>query len=133
MWWYQPVKYYIPKDNVDEIPEEKAYINLGEDPDAEDDKDKPVRLLTDFCIFDPKHDMELISLSELEKDDGTLDREIEGAGDVRSFILNDEDAGQEDDLDDEQVSRIRLSAIMRYTIDYTQDDEWVSLIFYAEA
>jgi DNA (cytosine-5)-methyltransferase 1 len=67
--------------------------------------------------------MELISLSELEKDDGMLDREIEGAGDVRPFIYNDEDAGQEDDLDDEQVSRVRLSAIMRYTIDYTQDDE----------
>jgi DNA (cytosine-5)-methyltransferase 1 len=113
----------VPKDNVNEIPEDKAYINLGEDPDAEDDEDKPVRLLADFCIFDPKHGMELISLSELEKNDGTIDREIEGAGDVRPFISNDEDAGQEDDLDDEQVSRVRLSAIMRYTIDYTQDDE----------
>lgn len=116
-----PVKYYIPKDNVNEIPEDKAYINLGEDPEA-DAEDKPVRLLTDFCIFDPRHDMELISLNELEKDDGTLDREIEGAGDVRPFISNDEDAGQEDDLDDE-VSSVRLSAIMRYMIDYTQDDE----------
>jgi DNA (cytosine-5)-methyltransferase 1 len=64
--------------------------------------------------------MELISLSELEKG---LDREIEGAGDVIPFIVNDEDAGQEDDLDDESVSRVRLSAIMRWTIDYTQDDE----------
>jgi DNA (cytosine-5)-methyltransferase 1 len=118
----KPVKYYIRKDNVNEIPEDKAYINLGENPEAEDGEDKPVRLLTDFCIFDPRHDMELISLDELEKDDGTLDREIEGAGDVRPFISNDEDAGQEDDLDDE-VSRVRLSAIMRYTIDYTQDDE----------
>jgi DNA (cytosine-5)-methyltransferase 1 len=67
--------------------------------------------------------MELISLDELEKDDGLLDREVEGAGDVVPFITNDEDAGQEDDLDDEQISRVRLSAIMRYTIDYTQDDE----------
>jgi DNA (cytosine-5)-methyltransferase 1 len=67
--------------------------------------------------------MELISLNELEKDDDLLDREVEGAGDVMPFIMNDEDAGQEDDLDDEQVSRVRLSAIMRYTIDYTQDDE----------
>lgn len=67
--------------------------------------------------------MELISLNELEKDDDLLDREVEGAGDVMPFIMNDEDAGQEDDLDDEQVSRVRLSAIMRYTIDYAQDDE----------
>jgi len=67
--------------------------------------------------------MELISLNELEKDDNLLDREVEGAGDVMPSIMNDEDAGQEDDLDDEQVSRVRLSAIMRYSIDYTQDDE----------
>jgi DNA (cytosine-5)-methyltransferase 1 len=66
--------------------------------------------------------MELISLSELEKDNGALDREIEGAGEVRPFISNDdEDAGQEDDLGDDL--RLRLTAIMRYTIDYTQSDE----------
>jgi len=109
---------------VDEIPEARASIILGEDPDAEDvDDDKPVRLLTDFCIFDPKHRMELISLGELEKDDSALDREIEGAGDVSPLLSNDEDAGQEDDLDDEQIERIRLTAIMRYTFDYTQGDE----------
>ena len=62
-------------------------------------------------------------LSELEKDDEALNREIEGAGDARPFISNDEDAGQEDDLDGGEVERIRLSAIMRYTIDYMQDDE----------
>lgn len=66
--------------------------------------------------------MELVSLADLEKDDGILDREFEGVGDARPFTLNDEDAGQEDDLDD-QVARIKLSAILRYTMDYTKENE----------
>lgn len=66
--------------------------------------------------------MELVSLADLEKDGGILDREFEGVGDARPSVLNDEDAGQEDDLD-EQVARIRLSAILRYTMDYTKDNE----------
>lgn len=68
--------------------------------------------------------MQMLSLDDLEKDDGILDREFEGAGDARPFISNDEDAGQEDDLDDvEQVARTRLGAILRYTMDYTTEDE----------
>lgn len=125
-----PVKRYIPRDNINEIPEDKARIFLGEDDGNEDDgDDKPVRVLSNFCFFDPKHEMELVSLADLEKVDGILDREFEGVGDARSFASNDEDAGQEDDLD-EQVARIRLSAILRYTMDYTKDNEWVYIIFF---
>lgn len=89
----------------------------------EEDDSKPVRLLTNFAIFDPRHKCELVSLGEIEKSN-MLDREFEGAGDVKPFSENDEDEGQDEDLMDGEDAgqRIRLSAILRYWTDYTQDD-----------
>lgn len=110
---------YTPR--TDEVPEDKLHISLDEDSE-DSSEDKPIRLLSNFCIFDPKHKNQIISLEELEKDDSDFDREVEAVGDVRSYVLNDEDAGQEDDLVDE-FARARLTAIMRFTIDYTKEDE----------
>jgi hypothetical protein len=53
---------------------------------------------------------------------------LEGAGMVASMSEDDEDEGQEDDLDDEPQF-IRITNILGYTIDYTEDEEWVSFLF----
>jgi hypothetical protein len=115
------------------------------------DDDKPVRLLHDWAVFDARPSkskdadgalaLALISLHAL---DDTLDSTDvgcapEGAGAVSPFCENEEDAGQEDDGgyddddydgDEEEVTtvsvRLRLGAILRYTIDYTKRDEYVS-------
>jgi hypothetical protein len=112
------------------------------------DEDKPVRLLHDWAVFDARPSkakgdggslaLALISLHAL---DDTLDSTDagcapEGAGAVSPYRENEEDAGQEDDggYDDDgdgeegtTVSvRLRLGAILRYTIDYTKRDEYVS-------
>jgi len=123
------VSYYTPK--ADEIFEDKDLVITGEDRDTgydsdddgdePDEEDKPIRVLSDFSIFDPKHRMEMVSLSAMEEDDG-VDRQFEGAGLVTAYSLNDEDEGQEDDIDSEP-QYIRLGAILRYTIDYGQEDE----------
>jgi DNA (cytosine-5)-methyltransferase 1 len=106
------------------------------------DNDKPIRELYDFYIFDPRHQNELVSLEALEIDDG-VDRSFEAVGRVKAHFVSDEDDGQEDGLEDEleetgvdgrrgkgdgkrsDARRIRLSTIMRATVDYTKESEWV--------
>lgn len=119
---------------------------------ADTEEAKPVRLLCDWAVFDARPStargaggalvLALISLQTL--DDAALDSTDvgcapEGAGVASRYCENEEDAGQEDDGDydsdggssDEKdgvaVSvRLRLGAIMRYTIDYTKRDEYVT-------
>lgn len=106
-------------------------IVFGEDTDGEaNDEDKPIRVLNHFSIFDPKHQYEMVSLSTIEEDDG-VDRECEGAGLVTPFVLNDEDEGQEDGLDS-LPQYVRLGAILRFSIDYTKEEEY-ALVFIAES
>ncbi|KAF7975199.1 hypothetical protein HWV62_10266 [Athelia sp. TMB] len=122
-------------ESLGEIPEAEASIFL-EDDDLEEkfdgnDDSKPVRFLTNFTIFDPRHKNELVSLHEMEAPEPTIDREFEASGDVRPVLDLDEDEGQEDDGNDEQgVDRIRLSAILRFWTDYTQDAAavWVETV-----
>ena len=145
--------FYTPRP--DELPESAPGIAflLGED-DApspadvvaegtEGDK-KPVRVLHDWSIFDarprPRKQGDLafpiLSLDALEKSSSVC--APEGAGVAAPLFENDEDAGQEDDGDDydecegeEECSkavsvRLRLGALLRYTIDYTKRDEYAS-------
>lgn len=63
----------------------------------------------------------MMSLSAIEQDDGA-DRQFEGAGVVMAHFLNDEDEGQEDGLEGEPLY-VRLGAILRYTVDYTNPNE----------
>ncbi|KAF9011170.1 hypothetical protein BDQ17DRAFT_1233710 [Cyathus striatus] len=100
--------------------EDAELVLPGEDPEDGEKDDKPVRVLTDFVIYDPKHRNEMVSLSSLEEDDG-VDRQFEGVGFVYPFVQNDEDEGQEED--DDTPILIKLSAIMRYTMDYSNEDE----------
>jgi DNA (cytosine-5)-methyltransferase 1 len=140
--------FYTPRP--DELPESApstAFL-LGEDDavDAGDGDKKPVRVLHDWSIFDArprptkKGDLALpmLSLDALETSSSVC--APEGAGVAAPLFENDEDAGQEDDgdydgdYDDDcdgeeegakSVSvRLRLGALLRYTIDYTKRDEY---------
>ncbi|KAH9013666.1 S-adenosyl-L-methionine-dependent methyltransferase [Lactarius hengduanensis] len=141
--------YYTPRP--DELPESAPDIAflLGEDdapnPVGEGDDGgemdkKPVRVLHDWSVFDarprPKKRGELaLHMLPLDALD-TLSSGCapEGAGVAAPLFENDEDAGQEDDGDydddgegeDEAKAvsvRLRLGALLRYTIDYTKSDD----------
>lgn len=115
---------YIESLEEEDVPEERISEFLEDDMDDEsmDEDSKPVRILSDFTIFDPRHNNELVSLVEIEHADSVMDREFEGAGHVRP-LLEDEDEGQEEDVDGQQcVARLRLSAILRYWTDYKEDN-----------
>ncbi|TFK42046.1 S-adenosyl-L-methionine-dependent methyltransferase [Crucibulum laeve] len=110
------VAYYKPRPGA--IRETKDVVIPGEDPD-EDGEDKPVRMLTDFSIFDPKHRNEMLSLAAMEEEDA-IDRQFEGAGLVVPFFLSEEDEGQEEEL---QEVYVHLGAILRSTVDYTKPND----------
>jgi len=111
---------YYQKQKRELIENEKLVI-IGEDADDEDSNgdEKPIREIHGFSIFDPKHKNEMVTLEALEQDDG-VDRQFEAAGIVVPSFVNDEDAGQEEDVEPQYV---RLSSILRYTIDYTEENE----------
>lgn len=103
---------------------------IGEDPftdgDEGDPDAKPVRVLSDFAIYDPKHGSEMVPLSSIEEDDG-VDRQFEAEGFVSPYYQNDEDEGQEDDDENKDSNAcepklVKLGAILRYTFDYTETD-----------
>ncbi len=89
--------------------------------DGADDQ-KPIRVLDDFAIFDPKHGCEMVMLDALERDDG-VDRQFEAAGMVSSYYENDEDDGQHDEAPEAQPLRVMLTAILRFTINYAVETE----------
>ncbi|KAH8997167.1 S-adenosyl-L-methionine-dependent methyltransferase [Lactarius hatsudake] len=141
--------YYTPRP--DELPESAPDIAflLGEDdapnPAGEGDDGgemdkKPVRVLHDWSVFDarprPKKRGELaLHMLPLDAlDTPSSGCSPEGAGVAAPLFENDEDAGQEDDGDydddgegeDEAKAvsvRLRLGALLRYTIDYTKSDD----------
>ncbi|EKM61513.1 uncharacterized protein PHACADRAFT_204683 [Phanerochaete carnosa HHB-10118-sp] len=96
-------------------PESETYIH-------ENGKNKPTRILTDFVIFDPGHDDELVSLEDLF--DHTIDRSFEATGNVAPEFINEEDAGLDDDgfEDDLAKQRLRTSAIFSFTLDYNSSN-----------
>jgi hypothetical protein len=91
--------------------------------DEDVDLKKAVRFLDDFQFFDPKNHYDLVDLSVLENTNNGHDRFYEGLGKV-SAMIDEEDAGQEDDLEASTVL-LRLSSILKYTIDYTKRNEYV--------
>ena len=112
---------YVPTNH--DIVEEGDTVVLGED------ADKPVRLLTEFEIFGPTDRLEYQNLETLHHLDSTLSH-LEAAGFVSPVFLNEEDAGQEDDLGDEfnlssRQQHLRTSPILQYVIDYQRMDECV--------
>ncbi|TBU32705.1 S-adenosyl-L-methionine-dependent methyltransferase [Dichomitus squalens] len=123
-----PVRKLSYQPHPDEIQENEDTIVQGEDADDYlDEEAKPVRILSDFAIFDPRHGrgFELVSLELLHVTAGT-DHHFEAAGNVSPVYLNEEDAGQEDIVDNSKkadLQRLRTSAIFRYFIDYQAVDD----------
>lgn len=114
------VEYY--QKRREEFIENNKLVVIGEDPEDLDEGEKPMRLLSDFSIFDPKQRNEFVSLAAIEEDDG-VDRQFEGAGMVMPYFVNEEDEGQDEETDVEP-QYIRLSAILRYTVDYAKESEY---------
>ena len=120
---------YVPRRA--EVKETEDLVVDDEDQIGDDDErtvrigNKPVRTLSHFAFFDPGNELEMLSLSVLEDDDSdTEDRKVEGAGVVAPLLLNEEDGGQmEDAVDVRKQQYIRLTAVIRHTIDYAKKDE----------
>jgi DNA (cytosine-5)-methyltransferase 1 len=91
-------------------------------------KEKPIRIITNFTIFDSRHRNEYVVLSKIEEEDG-VDRKFEVTGSVVPYYVNEEDlvGGDNDDgrnADDEvQPVLMRIGPVLRFTIDWTKDEE----------
>ena len=98
----------------------------GRDDDDDDEEDsseenKPVRVLSNFVIFDPAHGNEFVSLDELLNGDNS--RQFEAVGYVAPMYANEEDAAQDDDVvKDASKQVIRTTAIFDFMMDYTSDE-----------
>ena len=116
------------KPSSSDIAENENTVVLGEDSDdLASPADKPVRLLTEFEIFGPSNAYEYQGLDALHRSDLPCSQ-LQAAGFVSPVFLNEEDAGQEDDLRDEldlasSQQHLRTSSILQYTLDYQQMDE----------
>lgn len=113
--------------NLNDLTEKAETVIFGEDLDesARCTGDIPIRILTDFVVFDPSVRLEYITLDSIET--GRCSQ-AEAAGFVAPEFVNEEDAGQEDELDDEldlslSLQHFRTSAVFRYYIDYEKMDE----------
>ncbi|TFY55316.1 hypothetical protein EVG20_g9367 [Dentipellis fragilis] len=118
--------YYTPHPG-DILEQQHTHI-FGEDPDADDGDGIPVRVLTDFVLFDPTRTNELVSPALLESVDEVEGRQFEGAGVVAPYYVNEEDEGledddEDDDEDEERGMRLRLSAVLAVYIDYSKLDD----------
>ncbi|CCM04603.1 uncharacterized protein FIBRA_06785 [Fibroporia radiculosa] len=104
-----------------DIVECKDMIIRGETSDnrALDSEDVPVRMLSDFCIFDSR-DYQLLSLNLLDDEGST--HKLAAAGCVEPVFADEEDAGQEDDLQVPSL-RLRTTEIFRFAIDYAKMDD----------
>lgn len=118
--------HYDPEEEPYDREESKTVV-FGEDPEEIDSvedggKGKPVRILTDFVIFDPAHDDELVSLEDLF--DTTISRQFEAIGNVAPEFNNEEDAGLDDDgsADATNKQRLRTTAIFGFTLDYNSSE-----------
>ena len=97
---------YQPPSNVIAFQETADLLVEGEDEsEAPDPNSKPVRILTDFVIFDPKHGSEMISLEALEDPDG-LDRDFVAAGRVAAYMAEGDD-------DEEERGHLRFLMLFR--------------------
>ncbi|KAG5635917.1 hypothetical protein H0H81_009679 [Sphagnurus paluster] len=126
--------FYRPRHGPKARQERADLLLPGEDPFGDEDDagdTKPIRVLTDFAIYDPRHGNELVSLAALEQDDG-VDRQFEAAGLAAAYVANEEDEGQEDDGEPKlEALHLRLGAILRFTFDWTTmgDPVWIETQF----
>lgn len=92
-------------------------IISGEEPFEPDATDKPVRFLTSFTIFDPRHHSEMVSLVELEEVDATKDRDFVATGFVSAFVEGDDEDEGEVEENEADMPFVRLGSLFRYYVD----------------
>lgn len=123
------VRAYVP--SPDEVRESESLVIVGEDNESsayDDAHHKPIRMLDDFAVFDPSHGLRLVSLGTMEDADGPPDRQWEAAGIVGPVFVDEDAAAEFEDAEEDgeggsALQRVRLSAILRFTIDYTKEHE----------
>ncbi|KAJ7922796.1 hypothetical protein B0H13DRAFT_1865409 [Mycena leptocephala] len=117
-----PVAYYKPPRGLITV-ETAAYTAPGEDADPDVNTQKPIRILSNFCIFEPAAKNELVSLEALEISDNN--RQFGAAGIVLLGDEDDEDYGQEDGADAiEETERdyLRLNDVALCPFDYFTEE-----------
>lgn len=152
-FWFIATEYYVPQGN--EVRESAETFLEGEDElfsDSDTDdvdtdsnsrhgsrqptrqpkpREKPIRLLTEFTIFDSRHRNEYVVLSKIEEEDG-VDRRFEVVGWVVPFYEDEDDLLGEDGDEgggDEEIEPVlmRVGPVLRYSVDWTKDKEYVFL------
>ncbi|KAJ3571618.1 hypothetical protein NP233_g3648 [Leucocoprinus birnbaumii] len=94
------------------------------------DRPKPIRILTDFTIFDTRHRNELVIFSKIEDEDG-VDRRFEVAGLVVPYYVDEEDlVGEDGDeggngrgVEEVEPIYMRVGPVLGYSIDWTKDKD----------
>ncbi|TDL19401.1 S-adenosyl-L-methionine-dependent methyltransferase [Rickenella mellea] len=121
-----PVSRYVPSPG--EVRESAALIVVGEDSESSaysDDTHKPIRALDKFVVFDSENDLRLVDLRNWHIHEELTGTRLEAAGEVAPvFVDEDAAAGFEEMLEEQgedALQRIRLSMIIRLTIDYTKE------------
>lgn len=127
--WLTPylVARYSPRgDEIDE--DDLLAERLGESVDGEPPgSSKPIRILSDFTIFDPHHSNEMLPPSAMDSDEG-VDRAFSAAGRVR---VHSEDDNEEEEEDMDGLSPyVTLGAVLRWSLDLTKVEEWVIMASY---
>ncbi|THG98215.1 hypothetical protein EW026_g3935 [Hermanssonia centrifuga] len=126
-----PVPRYSPSED-EYMEEEKRPVIHGEDSvENAGSHEKPIRLLSNFTIFDPKQGFALVPLTVVNEGNN---REVEAVGNVTA-VFAEEDAGQEADYvdgaenpnEEQRLQRIRTAPILHYTMNYGDADECVIL------
>ncbi|KAF6754216.1 S-adenosyl-L-methionine-dependent methyltransferase [Ephemerocybe angulata] len=113
--------YNPPKGSPEPVKETVDLALQGED--GGELNELPVRILTNFTIYDPKNANELINLDVLENKERQA-RQVVVIGHAKAHFdeRDSEDEGQEEDLDEggegEDYVFLELSTVFRYTIDY---------------
>ncbi|KAL1715940.1 S-adenosyl-L-methionine-dependent methyltransferase [Schizophyllum commune] len=94
-------------EHADGTPSEATGFELEGEVRAPGDKEKPIRTLSGFCVYDPAKRSQLASLAAItESEEGDEEEEQEtslmAAGWVRAVADVDEDEGQDDDEEQQQ-------------------------------
>ena len=128
-----PVVCYKARD--DELAEPAKYQLIGED-EEDIPESLPIRVLSDFSIFDPRHSNEMMSLEAMDTDEGH-DRVFSAAGYVKANREDEEVEDQAADDADQPIQYMRLRTIVAWTMSLVKLSEYVrstrhSLLIFAD-
>ncbi|KAJ6513941.1 S-adenosyl-L-methionine-dependent methyltransferase [Mycena vitilis] len=107
-----PAAYYEPNRAI--IVESAVYRAPGEDGTTK--HAKPLRILSNYCVFEPAARNELVPFDVLEA--GHSDREFAAEGIVLVHWEDEEDYEQEDGANANEVDSVRLNDVALHPFDY---------------